>query len=345
MEDPDPQRSGGYCLDEPRGCVDGTNPLCEQSRSLSEYLLRLRSWALSFGVWARRTEFRGPSPYVPQQRTQSRRTGTPLEDLHGLGVHTVKMQLRRLIPFSLLVGVAVLSLVAAVVGATTDRGSRPARNPAASSAGSSTTSTSTPIAVSSNCYGVAVAAPSPPPSSSALKRSLLTKSDVPSGYETSGPQVKAPLPEFYDALPESAPVAHILFLLSASPGTGGTPPLTQDSISEELSKAASPRIASGLLRQVKAAAQACGAVENPVAIPASVPNVSASEVSGAVSNMATASAEVILQEGDYLVRIRLTNSNYANPSSDTFPAQPSLPTPGEIASIVDAALAHLLTSG
>jgi hypothetical protein len=268
-----------------------------------------------------------------------------MEDLQGLGAHTLKVQLRRLIPFSLLVGVAVLTLVAAVVGATTGRGSRPPMNPAASTAGSPTTRTSTPTAVSSNCYGVAVAAPSPPPSSSTLKRSLLTKSDVPSGYETSGPQVKAPLPEFYDALPESAPVAHIAFVLSANPGPGGMPPLTRDSISEELSKAASPRIASGLLRQVKAAAQACGAVENPVAIPASVPNVSASEVSGAVSNMATASAEVILKEGVYLVRIRITNSNYADPSSDTPPAQPSLPTSGEIASVVDSALAHLPTSG
>jgi hypothetical protein len=174
---------------------------------------------------------------------------------------------------------------------------------------------------------------------------LLTMSDVPSGYETSGPQVKAALPEFYDALPESAPVAHISFLSGAGPVAGGVPPLTQDSISEELSMAGSPRTASGLLTQVKAAAQACGAVGNPVAIPASVPNVSASEASGAVSNMATASAEVILRKGDYLVRIRITSSTYADASSDIPPAQPSPPTSEEISSVVDAALTHLPSSG
>ena len=212
-------------------------------------------------------------------------------------------------------------------------------------ASSSTTTSSVPAVVTTPCHGVAGPGPAPAASAAAIEPLLLTAADVPSGYETTGPQVTPPSgPEFYAAIPPSVPVAYVAFSMNSNPGPGGIQQ-SQDGIIEAVARASSPQAATGLLQTVEAAAKACGAGGNAVALPGSVPNLFALETNGGTSSQSIATAEVFAVRGDYVNETRWFNTNLAEASSVVLPAPPPMPTPDVIGSVVDAALGRIPGSG
>ena len=207
----------------------------------------------------------------------------------------------------------------------------------------STTAGSVPATVTA-CQGVAGPGPAPAASASAIEPFLLTPGDVPSGYETTGPQVTAPSgPAFYGAVTPPVPVAFVEFSKDSNPGPGGVAQ-SQDSITEAVAHASSAQAAADLLQKVNAAAKACGAGGNLVPLSGSVSNLFASETNSATSSQTMATAEVMAVKGNYVIETDWFNSNLANASSVVLPAPAPLPSPEVVASVVDVALGRIPSS-
>jgi hypothetical protein len=140
------------------------------------------------------------------------------------------------------------------------------------------------------------------------------------------------------------PVAYVAFSMNSNPGPEGFPQ-SQDGIIEAVARASSPTAAAGLIETIEAAAKACGAGGNSVALPGSVPNLFASETNGRTRSQSIAAAEVFAVKGDYVNETRWFNTNLADASSVVLPAPPPMPTPDVIGSVVDAALSRIPGSG
>jgi hypothetical protein len=237
--------------------------------------------------------------------------------------------------------IAVIGFAVFLTSCTTSPSTTQRDAPEHQGVASTSTTTSSVPAVVTPCQRVAGPGSAPAASASAIEPLLLTPGDVPAGYDTTGPQVTPPSgPEFYGAITPPVPVAHVEFSINSNPGPGGVPQ-SQDAITEAVAQVSSAQAAAALLQKVNAAAMACGAGGNLVALPGSVPNLFASETSGGTSSQTIATAQVVTVKGDYVMETDWFNSNLANASSAMLPAPAPLPTPEVIGSVVDAALGRI----
>jgi len=205
---------------------------------------------------------------------------------------------------------------------------------------STTNSSSSPGAVDPcpSSFG----APPVPPGSQSLTPFLLETSDVPPGYVTTGATTSSPdgSVEFNGSLPDTVPVAYIAFSIDSNPGPGAIDE-THEGIIEALAKANSTAAAVSLLRQTEVLVDKCGGDGKPVALPGSVPNLTAATELGSGGPQYFSSAIVFTTKGPYLLEVRWFNSNVIADGSDLPTNWPSLPTPAVMGSVADAALGRI----
>jgi hypothetical protein len=163
---------------------------------------------------------------------------------------------------------------------------------------------------------------------------LLTLADVPDGYTTTGPEtVNSAPPEFDGVVAMSVPVAYITFTMgntTTGPGSG---------IVEALDRTTSPQTATGLLSQLNSLISECdNNADTTVDLPGPVPNLVAIVSNAGSSIEALLLASVFTTKGPYPLEVR-----WYSQVSDSVPnaVVPPLPTPGVMASVVDAALARI----
>lgn len=164
---------------------------------------------------------------------------------------------------------------------------------------------------------------------------LITSADVPVGYSTKGPQTTGSgSAQFYASVPSTVPVWFIHFDIDSS-----TAPLSASSgtsdISETIGEVDSAQTAVQQVARIQAAAVQAQCLPDGrlVAIPESVPNLSAIEGFGGSRAGSIAGATVLVAKGPYVVNLMWG----AQSSSET--ATLTLPTPAELSSIVNKALA------
>ncbi len=210
-----------------------------------------------------------------------------------------------------------------------------------------TSTTSTPISSTAPVTAVPVACgggnETDEPASSSLDRLLLTVSDLPHGYISSGPDGATSSLVFGGELPRSVPVAAITYGEDSDVASG----VATERIDESLAQDTSAPAASDLAVQLQGVTAGCVSGSTTVHLPGTVPNLIAttslrSQVPTTLAGSQSediSSAVVYASKGPYLVEVSWDNT------LDIFrsgPApQPALPTPSVMGSVVDAALAHL----
>jgi hypothetical protein len=174
------------------------------------------------------------------------------------------------------------------------------------------------------------------PVASQLDPLLLTLTDVPSGYTTTGPEtVNSSPPEFDGVVPKSVPIAYVTFTM----GNATTGP--SSGIVEALDQTTSPQTAASLLSQVNSVVSECGnGAETTVDLPGPVPNLVATVSNAGSSIQALLIATVFTSKGPFLLEVRWF-SQKLNSGSGPKPRLPPLPTPAVMGSVVDAALARI----
>jgi hypothetical protein len=176
-----------------------------------------------------------------------------------------------------------------------------------------------------------------------LQGMLLTSADVPAGYWTSGPQSTGSAgPEFYASVPSTVPVWFIHF----DKGSTTAPPngASGTSLSETIGEVDSAQTAVQQVARIQAAStQAqCLPSGRTVAIPGSVPNLSAVEGTGSSRAGFIGGATVLVAKGPYVVNLMWGVHSSSQTGTYTSPsATLTLPTPSEIGSIVEKALTRI----
>jgi hypothetical protein len=181
------------------------------------------------------------------------------------------------------------------------------------------------------------------PASSSLDQLLLTVSDVPHGYISSGPDGATSSLLFGSELAPSVPVAAISYGEFSDSGSG----VETDIINEALAEDTSVSAASSLAARLQRASAGCGPGSGTVRLPGPVPNLVATtrvrrEVpTTLVINQVVdaSSAEVYASKGPYLVEISWDNTSDITVSGAL--QQPALPAPTVMGSVADAALARI----
>jgi len=174
------------------------------------------------------------------------------------------------------------------------------------------------------------------PVASQLDPLLLTVTDVPRGYSTTGPEtVNSSPPEFDGVVPQSVPIAYITFTM------GNTTTGPSSGIVEALDQTTSSQKAASLLSQVNSLVSECGnGAETTVDLPGPVPNLVATISNPGSSVQALLIATVFTSKGPFLLEVRWFSQELIS-GSEPNPVLPPLPTPAVMGSVVDAALAHI----
>jgi hypothetical protein len=166
------------------------------------------------------------------------------------------------------------------------------------------------------------------PSATALAPLLLTTTDIPHGYATSGPEPSTSDLPFNGELPQSTPVTSISFETTTGPQ------LVR--IDESVARDTSAQAASDLAHELQSVEATCAADSATVSLPGTVPDLVATTMRGDdISN-----AEVYTSKGSYLVEVSWNKSLNLYYTGKTGP-QPSPPTAAVMSSVVDAALGRI----
>jgi hypothetical protein len=167
---------------------------------------------------------------------------------------------------------------------------------------------------------------------------LLTPDDVPSGYTTKGAQTTGTAGSaFYASVPSTVPVWYIHFNKRPDVGQAEARTLPFYAISETIGEVGSAEVANQQVARIMAAAEQdqCNPDGGTVAIPGSVSGLTAIEGFGGSSAGSLADATVLVAKGPYVVNVMWSSQSL----SET--AMLTQPTPPEIASLVNTALARI----
>jgi hypothetical protein len=171
-----------------------------------------------------------------------------------------------------------------------------------------------------------------------LRGFLLTPNDVPSGYTTKGAETTGSAgTEFVASVPSTVPVWYIHFNMSSGAGQAEARTLPSSTISETIGEVGSAEVAAQQVSRIMVAAEQeqCNPDGSTVAITGSVPGLTAIEGFGGSRAGSIADATVLVAKGPYVLNLMWSSQS----TSET--AALTQPTPAEIASIVDTALAHI----
>jgi hypothetical protein len=165
---------------------------------------------------------------------------------------------------------------------------------------------------------------------------LLTLTDVPDGYTTTGPEtVNTSPPEFDGVVPMSVPIAYITFTM----GNAITGP--SSGIVEALDQTTSPQKAASVLDQVNSVASECtNGAETTVNLPGPVPNLVATIFNDGSSIKALVTATVFTSKGPFLLDVTWFSQELIS-GTEPNSALPPLPTAAVMGAVMDAALTHL----
>jgi hypothetical protein len=174
------------------------------------------------------------------------------------------------------------------------------------------------------------------PVASQLDPLLLTLTDLPNGYTTTGPEtVNSSPPEFDGVVPMSVPIAYITFTM------GNTTTGPSSGIVEALDQTTSPQTAAGLLTQVNTVVSECrNGAGQTVDLPGPVPNLVATIFNSGSSIQALVTATVFTSKGPFLLEVRWFSQELISGTRPN-PVLPPLPTPAVMGAVMDAALAHI----
>jgi hypothetical protein len=181
------------------------------------------------------------------------------------------------------------------------------------------------------------------PASAALDPLLLTTTDIPHGYISSGVNTATSSLLFGGELPRSVPVAAIGYGEDEQV-TGG---LVVENLNEAVAEDSSASASSVLAEQLQTATVGCNPDSGTVHLPGAVPglvattlvrfNVSTTIVINQIADIST--AEVYAAKGPYLVEVSWDDTLSPVGPGDATP--PALPTAAVMASVVDAALGRI----
>ena len=167
-----------------------------------------------------------------------------------------------------------------------------------------------------------------------LKGLLLTSADVPVGYSTQGPETTGSVDaQFYASVPSTVPVWFIHFEMGSNTAPLSAASGTSD-ISETIGEVDSAQTAEQQAARIQTAAMQAQCLPDGrlIAIPGSVPNLSAIEGFGGSRAGSIAGMTVLVAKGPYVINVMWG----AQSSSET--ATLTLPTLAELGSIVNKAL-------
>lgn len=207
--------------------------------------------------------------------------------------------------------------------------------PATTSTVASTTIPSTPFAMET-CGGILTDQNLRPTVS--LQGFLLTPDDVPSGYTTKGGHTTGTTgAEFSASVPSTVPVWYIHFSKRPDVGQAEARTLPFYAISETIGEVGSAEVATQQVARIMAALGQgqCNPDGSSVPVPGSVPGLTAIEGFGGSSAGSLADATVLVAKGPYVVNVMWSSQSLSETAALT------LPTPSEIASLVNTALARI----
>jgi hypothetical protein len=188
--------------------------------------------------------------------------------------------------------------------------------------------TTTTLGASAGCASFDPGPPYSPPSTQ-LAPFLLTLDDLPAGYASSPSVTLGVLGEFNSAAPRSLLWNIVNYYDTGDPSSYDEPEYFGQSVSEMLGEAKSAQDAQSMLANLNMVNNRCNP-GTPVDLPGTDPNVVASVSSGQTDLSAIAYAI----KGTYVVQLTWEDLEPRH-------TQEQLPTAAEMASIVNAALAHL----
>jgi hypothetical protein len=169
-----------------------------------------------------------------------------------------------------------------------------------------------------------------------LRDFLLTSKDIPAGYTTKGAQTTGSAQaSFVASVPSTVPVWYIHYDMSSDAAQAVARTLPFYSISETIGEVDSPQVAAQQVTRIMDAAeqQQCNPDGGPVAITGSVPGLTAIEGFGGSRAGSLANATVVVAKGPYVLNLMWSSQSLSETAALT------QPTPAEIASIVNTALA------
>jgi hypothetical protein len=177
-----------------------------------------------------------------------------------------------------------------------------------------------------------------------LEGFLLTSADVPNGYASKGPHTTGSAgPEFDASVPSVVPVAYVDYAMNSGPVQPDSQASSVEDISETIGRMGSADLAAQMVTRIEEAAEQEQCGRDIVRLPGPVPDLVAMERSGSSSAGSLVGATVLVTKGSYVVGVAWTDSTTASPSAAALPEAPApLPTPAEMGSLVDTALARIL---
>lgn len=169
-----------------------------------------------------------------------------------------------------------------------------------------------------------------------LDKFLLTAGDVPGGYTSDGAKTTVGS-HFVAAVPSIVPVAYINYQTGSSTPQTGFQMGSIGYIAEAVGEVGSAQgAAQAVLNTDTAAGQRqCGRDTATGTLPGSVPNLIAIEGSGSSSGGSIGTATVLAAKGPYVVSLMWS---FSTPSAASAPPPPS---PAQLGSLVDTALARI----
>jgi hypothetical protein len=180
-----------------------------------------------------------------------------------------------------------------------------------------------------------------PPVSAQLAPLLLTLGDLPSGYGSSPSSIVGVLGELNSAAPRSLPSNGVEYYDTGDPSSYDEPVYFGQGVTETLGEASSAQAAQMIMENLSSETNRCHP-GTPLDLPGTQPNMTASVSLGVTYSSAIAYAT----KGPYVVQLTWADAPY--PATGTLPtgtlptdALAQLPPDAEMASVANAALAHL----
>ena len=183
-----------------------------------------------------------------------------------------------------------------------------------------------------------------PPASAQLAPLLLTLADLPTGWASSPSAIVGNLGEFNSAAPRTLPSNGVSYYDTGNPDSYDEPVYFGQGVSETLGEAPSAQAAQTIMEHLNSETNRCHP-GTPLDLPGTEPNIIASVSLGVTYSSAIAYAT----KGPYVVQLAWADAlpvRTAGPT--TLPREPlatgaeaQLPPAAEMASTIDAALAHL----
>jgi len=176
-----------------------------------------------------------------------------------------------------------------------------------------------------------------------LEGFLLGAADAPAGL-TAGPPLRAGTGRgsFVASVPSIVPIADIDFATSVNQAEEGVGEGSSSSgVSETLGEVTTANEAAGLVARIERALLTCTNGAPAVTLPAPTPGLVAVEDQGRSSVQELKDATVVVAKGPYVLNLTWSSSvNFSASTESTLPFTP-LPSPGQMAALVAAALGRL----